>query len=557
MPPAPTVARGAPIDLGGAAGYPQPPLKTCPTCRVHLPDALDFCPQDGTNLTGQPGRTEVLFDRFLGTVIDGRYKIESKLGEGGMGVVYAARHVIIDKRVAIKVLKKEAQTEETAGQRFIQEARAASRIGHANIVDITDFGTTADGSAYFVMEFLDGKTLGQLLASGPLPARRALTVATQVARGLLAAHRSGIVHRDLKPDNIFLVERDGQPDAVKVVDFGIAKVQSQGTAERLTQAGMVLGTPEYMAPEAATGKETDHRVDEYSLGCILYEMLTGEVPFKGTNSQATLTKHVFEAAVPPSKRRPDLDVPPTLEAVVLRAMAKKPDDRYPSMRELVEALDQAAERDGLALPRRAREGRSEQIAAVAEPRSEAGDGIPTEELPAPRRLGRALALGLAGGGALATVGMAAWMALRPPASAPPLRAAAATAAAAPAPAVAAPVSPAVAPAAAAEVTLTLRSSPPGAAVLEKGERLGLTPLSLRRPAQVRPVTLLFRLAGYKDVERVLVADANHDVEVVLAARPAHHVARVPGGHAGQARKKPAGEAPVKRGPAADLRDPFP
>ena len=282
-------------------------MKTCPTCHIRYPDALEFCPQDGTALPGgAPGRTPLNHDRLVGSTVDGRYKIESKLGEGGMGVVYAARHVIIDKRVAMKVLKREAQHDETAAQRFITEARATSRIGHANIVDITDFGQMLDGSAYFVMEFLEGRTLGQLIADAPVPPGRAIRIAAQMARGLQAAHKVGIIHRDLKPDNVFLLERDGLHDVVKIVDFGIAKVQSQLGPQRLTAAGMVLGTPEYMSPEQATGKETDHRVDEYALGCILYEMLTGEVPFRGTNSAATLTKHVFEPVVPPRKRRPDL-----------------------------------------------------------------------------------------------------------------------------------------------------------------------------------------------------------------------------------------------------------
>jgi serine/threonine-protein kinase len=308
-------------------------VKVCAQCRIQYPDALEYCPQDGTLLPETTAQTQAMYDPLIGETVDGRYKIEAQLGEGGMGVVYAARHVIIDKRVAIKVLKREAQQEETASQRFIQEARSASKIGHANIVDINDFGVLPDGSAYFVMEFLEGQTLGQAIREGPLAASRVVAIAAQMARGLNAAHAKGIIHRDLKPENVFLLERDGHGDVVKIVDFGIAKVQS-GLGQpnsRLTQVGMVLGTPEYMSPEQATGKESDHRVDEYALGCMIYEMLTGDVPFKGESAAGTLTKHVFEAVVPPRERRPDLTIPPGIEAVCLRAMAKQADQRYPSI----------------------------------------------------------------------------------------------------------------------------------------------------------------------------------------------------------------------------------
>ena len=239
-------------------------------------------------------------DPMIGQTIDGRYIVESLLGEGGMGTVYAARHAIIDKRVAIKVLRKEAAADESSAQRFIIEAKAASKIGHQNIVDITDFGVLPAGNAYFVMEFLDGPTLGKLVHElKHIPPARAVAISIQVARGLAAAHEKSIIHRDLKPENIFVLEKDGIADFVKIVDFGIAKDVKAG--KRLTAVGMVLGTPEYMSPEQATGQESDHRVDQYALGCIFYEMLTGDVPFKGENAPKTLTRHVFDAVVPPTK----------------------------------------------------------------------------------------------------------------------------------------------------------------------------------------------------------------------------------------------------------------
>jgi len=297
---------------------------------------LEFCPRDGAPLPGSPGK-DATYDPILDTTIDGRYAIESRLGEGGMGVVYKARHVLIDKPVAIKILRKEAAQDTASVQRFIQEAKSASKINHSNIVDITDFGVLADGHAYFVMEFLQGPTLAQAIQEGPLDAARVCSIGAQMARGLYAAHTKGIVHRDLKPENIFLLEREGQKDFVKIVDFGIAKV---GGGQKLTQVGMVLGTPEYMSPEQATGQETDHRVDQYAVGCIMYEMLTGVVPFLGDRPAQTLTKHVFEPVIPPRKRKPELDTPATLEAVVLRTLAKKPEQRFPSMRDLELALTQ-------------------------------------------------------------------------------------------------------------------------------------------------------------------------------------------------------------------------
>ena len=278
-----------------------------------------------------PPVNERAADPMLGQTIDGRYIVESLLGEGGMGTVYAARHAIIDKRVAIKVLRKEAAADESSAQRFIIEAKAASKIGHQNIVDITDFGVLPAGNAYFVMEYLDGPTLGKLVHDlKHICRRRAPSPSASRSRAAShAAHGKSIIHRDLKPENIFALEKDGTPDFVKIVDFGIAKDVKAG--KRLTAIGMVLGTPEYMSPEQATGQESDHRVDQYALGCILYEMLTGDVPFKGENAPKTLTQHVFDAVVPPSKLRPDLEIPLVLEEIVMRMLQKKPNDRYADM----------------------------------------------------------------------------------------------------------------------------------------------------------------------------------------------------------------------------------
>jgi serine/threonine protein kinase len=286
------------------------------------------------------------YDKLVGETLDGRYFVEKKIGEGGMGVVFAARHSVIERPLAIKVLKREVMRDTATIKRFIQEAKAASRIGHPNIVDVTDFGTTPDGMTYSVMEYVHGETLGTTLRNAaPFPQARAIKIAVQIARALGAAHDKGIVHRDLKPENVFLIDRDGRTDFVKIVDFGIAKVVPVGGSSpnepRLTRAGSVFGTPEYMAPEQAAGKgDADGRVDIYALGVILYEMITGRVPHRGDSTVRTLAMVMLDPVDPPSKVRPELNIDPGLEQVVLRALAKKREARFQTMGELIAALEQ-------------------------------------------------------------------------------------------------------------------------------------------------------------------------------------------------------------------------
>ncbi len=251
-----------------------------------------------------------------------------------MGVVYRARHVILNKPVAIKVLRK--AHEESAWKRFVQEAQSASMINHTNVVAITDFGVISN-HAYLVMEFLEGQTLTEAINEGPIPAVRVCRIGAQIARGLQEVHEKGIVHRDLKPDNIFLLEREGRRDTVKIVDFGLAKMDA---GERLTMDGTVVGTAEYISPEQVTGQDTDSRSDQYSLGCILYEMLTSQLPFDGESTATLIYKHVYKNPTPPRKVRPEMNIPPSVEAVVLKCMAKKPSDRFASMRDLEQALVQ-------------------------------------------------------------------------------------------------------------------------------------------------------------------------------------------------------------------------
>jgi serine/threonine protein kinase len=292
---------------------------------------------------GEAPRSPLDTAAFIGAVLDNRYKIRSLIGEGGMGRVYEAEHAEIGKRVAVKILHPVYSRTPEVVERFRREARAASKIGHPNIVDVTDSGTTVDGSVYFVMEYLEGVELGDVIGQeGALPVPRSVEIAVQICRALAAAHAAGIVHRDLKPENIFLVTREGVSDFVKVLDFGIAKSAEleEKRVERLTHPGMAMGTPEYMAPEQAAGRPSDHRVDVYAAGAILYEMLTGAPPYDGENFMEILTKKATEPPAPPRLLRPDL--PENIELIVMTALARDPDDRYPTMEafeyELTKAL---------------------------------------------------------------------------------------------------------------------------------------------------------------------------------------------------------------------------
>lgn len=275
-------------------------------------------------------------DLLVGAVLLERYHLTRKIGQGGMGAVYEAKHIHIGKRVAVKVLLDKYAHRDQVVERLKQEARLASAIGHEHIIDINDVGETYDGRTFVVMEFLEGESLGACIQrDGALPEQRAIRIAHQIAGALHAAHEKNIVHRDIKPENVFLLHRKGQ-DFVKVVDFGISKSLHPEEGEhspRLTQTGMVLGTPLYMSPEQARGSDhLDRRIDVYSLGVIMYEMITGEVPFHGNNYLSIISQVLNDEPRPPSELRPDISR--ELEDVILRALDKDPEGRYQSCDEL-------------------------------------------------------------------------------------------------------------------------------------------------------------------------------------------------------------------------------
>jgi serine/threonine protein kinase len=287
---------------------------------------------------------------LIGAEVDGRYRVIELIGEGGMGKVYLAEHVEIGKRVALKVLHPSYSRMPDLVERFRREARAASKIGHPNIVDVTDSGTTTDGSVYFVMEYLEGVELGSVIErEGALDVARGLKITGQICRALSAAHREGIIHRDLKPENIFLVTRDGTADVVKVLDFGIAKTTEAEAARerRLTSPGMAMGTPEYMSPEQAAGRPADARCDVYALGAILYEMVTGIPPYSGDNFMEILTKKATQDPPPPRTVREDMPV--QVSDLVMAAMARNPDDRPQTMEALEYELNKCLAGRGVAV----------------------------------------------------------------------------------------------------------------------------------------------------------------------------------------------------------------
>jgi serine/threonine-protein kinase len=329
-------------------------MRVCPRCRQNYPTSERFCDRDNMVLV------ETIDIERIGTTV-GNYHLQQILGRGGMGTVYSGEHVYIKKRVAVKVLHRQFAKYEEAVHRFLREARAASSINHPNIVDVTDFGPLDDGGVYFVMEYLEGSSLEDMIEKeGSIELHRSLNIGNQIALALAAAHEKNIVHRDLKPDNIMLIKKPGRRDVVrtlsaeddadtgqfvieredvydfvKVLDFGIAKViVPDELLPSQTIAGAVFGTPEYMSPEAARGEDVDSRADIYSLGVILFDMVCGRPPFEAQAAAEVLAMHINKEPPVPSEFAPHREITPFADKLLLRALAKDPGERYQTMDEL-------------------------------------------------------------------------------------------------------------------------------------------------------------------------------------------------------------------------------
>jgi eukaryotic-like serine/threonine-protein kinase len=311
-------------------------MSVCPSCGGTLAGTLGTCPACGATVSLAP-------DPLVGTTVGERYQVLGLLGRGGMGSVYRALHVMMQKELALKVLHPELGRLEEVAKRFEREAQSASRLDHEHIIRVTDFGRDhgPDGEMLFlVMEVLEGESLKQVIARrGRLATSAAVGIARQILDALEHAHGEGVVHRDLKPDNVMLVERAGRSDFVKILDFGIAKMtEPSGKAEALTQAGMVFGTPEYISPEQAMGAVADGRADLYAVGVMLYEMLVGKRPFVHDDLYQVLTMHLTQRPRLLRQAAPEAAISPALERIVLKALEKKREDRYATAAEMGAAL---------------------------------------------------------------------------------------------------------------------------------------------------------------------------------------------------------------------------
>ena len=340
-------------------------MMKCPTCGERYAASQRLCPKDGAVLEPEAA-TE---DKILGTILDGKYRLDSFLSRGGMGAVFRGTHVMLGRPVAVKMINQDLVTSPEIVRRFQREARAATQFKHPNVVDVYDLGETANGTLYIVMELVSGASLKESIRTrGPIDPQRTVRILGQVCDGLAQAHRRNIIHRDLKPQNIMLTVDASGAETAKIVDFGIAKTFEADAKTQLTATGSTLGTPHYMSPEQATGSEIDGRSDIYSLGVILYEMLTGEVPFNDPSLPSVLIKHMSEPPQPPSLRRPDLNIPPALEAITLRCLAKQPAERFENVETMAGALRRALPgrvEDEATLPLRARPASEEATLPLA------------------------------------------------------------------------------------------------------------------------------------------------------------------------------------------------
>ena len=307
-------------------------MKSCPICGEQYPDDAVVCKEDGATL---PEAAEKK-DPFLEKVIKGKYKVIKQLGVGGMGAVYLGEQVGLGRKVALKVLHSDFARDEEFVKRFRHEARLAATISHPNVVITYDFDQTDDGSLFIAMEYVEGRDLRDVMHDGIMDIGQALRLGVQIGDALGAVHKAGVIDRDVKPENIRVVK--GR-DEVKLMDFGIARATDTGASTRLTKAGMIMGTPAYMAPEQIEGGEVTERTDIYAYGIVIYEMLSGNVPFKASSPTAVLMKHLKDAPIPVKQLRDE--IPAAVAKVVMQAIEKDPQKRPKSMGEMVESLKRA------------------------------------------------------------------------------------------------------------------------------------------------------------------------------------------------------------------------
>jgi eukaryotic-like serine/threonine-protein kinase len=501
----------------------------------------------------------------------GNYRVLTKLGEGGMGQVFIAEHVLLGKRAAIKVLLPELSQHGDFVTRFFNEARAASMVKHAGLVDIYDFGKHASGSAFIVMELLDGESLaGRLRRERALPEPEALEIARQIAGALEATHRKGIVHRDLKPDNVFLVPDENVPGGcrVKILDFGIAKLSDGPATGTKTRTGAVMGTPTYMAPEQCRGAgSVDHRADVYSLGCMIFEMLAGQPPFVREGIGDLIAAHIHEA---PPLLQERVGVSPAVASLVAAMLAKKAEERVSTMADVLTALGGTVARATGAHaryetgPQRAVTTLGGAVGQVS------GVGATSPAAARPSRRAVVVAAALT---AVAAITAGVWWRARAPGDAQHAQAArsaperepgetpapATAAAAATAPATAPSPTPRPAAAAPEYVTVAIRTTPAGASVFRDGDDadLGTTPFTTRLERGGGEAVFVLRMSGY--AERRVALDTKFDSETTIRLekprpRSAAHA------HSAAAGEKPAAAAPAPATPRAPIKngtiDPF-
>jgi serine/threonine protein kinase len=311
-------------------------MKYCATCKVVYPVDFQCCPKDGTTLSSSS-------EYQPGMLIREKYQILQRIGSGGMATVYQVRHLVFNEIKAIKLINSQLADGDQFIKRLRSEAVTARRLQHPNAVHVDDLDRTEDGRPFIVMEYVEGRNLRSVIREeGPLPTMRALSISAQVASALAAAHKLGITHRDIKPDNIQLIPMPDGSDFVKVLDFGIAKFTQAGSSSApLTASGLLVGTPQYVSPEQAMGRhgaELDGRSDLYALGIVLYEMLTGRVPFDSDTPVGLLVQHLHTAPIPPDQLRPDLGIPHSVSTVLMKALEKNPKDRFHDAEEMRAAI---------------------------------------------------------------------------------------------------------------------------------------------------------------------------------------------------------------------------